>query len=66
MLRTRAFTIAWEAGIDPRRAAIAIGCNPDTMMKHYVRMDEEAVTSEVMEAIAANLAPQRAETRQPQ
>jgi integrase len=27
MLRKRAFTAAWDAGIDPRRAAIAIGCN---------------------------------------
>lgn len=59
MLRKRAFTAAWEAGIDPRRAAIAIGCNPDTMMKHYVRMDEEAVTNEVMGALAAKLAPRQ-------
>jgi hypothetical protein len=33
-LRKRAFTAARELGIDPRKAAIAIGCNPDTVMKH--------------------------------
>src|SRR5262249_49734459 len=35
-LRKRAFTASWEKKIDPRKAAIAIGCNVDTMMKHYV------------------------------
>lgn len=43
-LRRRAFTAAWEAGFDPHRAAIAIGCNPDTVMRHYVRLDEQQVT----------------------
>jgi integrase len=55
MLRKRAFTAAWEAGIDARKAAIAIGCNPDTMMKHYVRLDEQAVTDEVMSQLAGRL-----------
>jgi hypothetical protein len=56
MLRKRAFTAAWEAGIDPRKAAIAIGCNADTMMKHYVKMDEQATTDEVMGALSSKLA----------
>jgi integrase len=47
MFRKRAFTSAWQAGIDPRRAAIAYGCNVDTLMKHYVHMDEQQVTDEV-------------------
>jgi integrase len=54
-LRKRAFTAAWEHGIDPRKAAIAIGCNPDTVMKHYVRLDEQAVTDEVMGQFADRL-----------
>jgi len=47
MFRKRAFTLAWNAGIDPRRAAIAYGCNVDTLMRHYVGMDEQQVTDEV-------------------
>jgi len=47
MFRKRAFTLAWEAGIDMRKASIAYGCNVDTMMRHYVAMDEQAVTDDV-------------------
>jgi integrase len=47
MFRKRAFTMAWEKGIDARKASIAYGCNVDTLMKHYVRMDEQEVTDEV-------------------
>ncbi len=47
MFRKQAFTKAWDAGIDPRRAAIAIGCNVDTMMRHYVGLDEQQVTDDV-------------------
>ncbi|HEX4590832.1 MAG TPA: site-specific integrase [Gemmataceae bacterium] len=61
-LRKRAFTAAWEHGIDPRKAAIAIGCNPDTVMRHYVRLDEQAVTDEVMTQLAARLATAPAKT----
>jgi hypothetical protein len=55
-LRKRAFTAAWESGIDPRRAAIAIGCNPDTVMKHYIKLDEQEVTDDVMGKLAERLA----------
>lgn len=58
-LRKRAFTAAWEHGIDPRRAAIAIGCNPDTVMRHYVKLDEQAVTDEVMVKLASKLATKK-------
>jgi integrase len=51
MFRKRAFTMAWQAGVDPRRAAIAYGCNVDTLMGHYVAMDEQAVTDEVFGAM---------------
>src|SRR5262249_15394357 len=46
MFRKRAFTQAWEAGIDARRASIAYGCNVDTLMKYYVAMDEQEVTDD--------------------
>lgn len=47
MFRKRAFTLAWEAGIDMRQASIAYGCNVDTLMRHYVAMDEQQVTDDV-------------------
>ncbi len=47
MFRKRAFTMAWQAGVDPRREAIAYGCNVDTLMQHYVSLDEQAVTDDV-------------------
>ena len=49
MFRKRAFTRAWNAGIDVRKASIAYGCNVDTLMKHYVLLDEQQVTDEVFE-----------------
>lgn len=47
VLRKRAFRMAWEAGVDPRRASIAYGCNVDTLMRHYVGLDEQEVTDGV-------------------
>ena len=58
MFRKRAFTRAWQAKIEPRRAAIAIGCNVDTMMKHYVGLDEQEVTDEVFAALSSPPAQQ--------
>lgn len=58
-LRKRAFTAAWENDIDPRKAAIAYGCNVDTVMKHYVSLDEQAVTDEVTAQLAGTLAPKK-------
>jgi integrase len=54
-LRKRAFTAAWEKGIDPHKAGIAIGCNPDTVMRYYVKLDEQVVTDEVMGQLAGRL-----------
>ena len=56
-LRKRAFTAAWQNNIDPRKAAIAYACNVNTVMKHYVMMDEQAVTDEVTNQLADVLAP---------
>jgi hypothetical protein len=47
MFRKRAFTMAWQAGIDMRPASIAYGCNVDTLMRHYVQLDETRVTRDV-------------------
>lgn len=47
MFRKRAFTKAWQTGIDVRHASIAYGRNVDTLMKHYVGLDEQQVTEEV-------------------
>jgi integrase len=47
LFRKRAFTLAWEAGIDMRHASMAYGCNVDTLMKHRVAMDEDRVTASV-------------------
>ena len=47
MFRKRAFTAAWEKGIDARHASIAYGCNVDTLKKHYVSLDEQQVTDDV-------------------
>jgi integrase len=58
-LRKRAFTKAWVAGVDPRKAAVAYGCNVDTVMKHYVAMDEQAVTDEVTGQLAGSLLPKK-------
>jgi hypothetical protein len=54
MFRKRAFTVAWEAGIDMRQASVAYGCNVDTLMKHDVAMDELAVTDDVFGRIQLN------------
>ena len=58
-LRERAFTAAWENNIDPRKAAIAYGCNVDTVMKHYVCLDEQAVTDEVIQQLVGRLTPKK-------
>jgi integrase len=55
-LRRRAFTAVWTNNIDPRKAAIAYGCNIDTVMRHYVQLDEQAVTDEVTGQLADALA----------
>jgi len=54
MLLKRAFTLAWKAGIDMRQASIAYGCNVDTLMKHYVAMDKQAVTDEAFARMHSN------------
>ena len=53
--RKRAFTLAWCGGINAKEASIAFGCGMDTLLKHYVALDEGKVTSSVFERIGANI-----------
>ena len=55
-LRGTAMTRAKEAGIRYEDAAIALGCNPETMRKHDVAPDEVVVSDRVMEAIQGDAA----------
>jgi len=52
--RKRAFTGALENDIDPCKAAIAFGVGVETMMKHYVIMNEQATTNDVYAIISKN------------
>lgn len=47
MFRKRAFTAAWNDGMDMRDAAIAYSCHVETVMKHYVALDEQGTTDKV-------------------
>ena len=47
MFRKRAFTKPCQTGIGVRHASIAYGCNVDTLMKHYIALDEQQVTDDV-------------------
>jgi integrase len=60
MFRKRAFTLAWEKGVDARRASIAYGCNVDTLMRHYVAMDEQQVTDDVFELMTGTQKDEKA------
>jgi integrase len=53
--RKRAFTLAWKGDVRVQEAAIAFGCNPDTLLKHYVRLDEQETTNAVFARIGANI-----------
>jgi hypothetical protein len=53
-LRGTPMSKAKEAGVHFEDAAIAFGCNADTMRKHYLALDEVAVTDRVMDAIQGN------------
>jgi integrase len=55
--RARAFTKAWEGGVNPKAASIAFGCNQDTLLKHYVALDEQKTTDDVFEQIGKNILP---------
>jgi hypothetical protein len=48
---------AWWRGMS--YAAIRIGGNPDTVLRYYVKLDEQAITDEVMGQLAGRLATSR-------
>jgi hypothetical protein len=43
--------------VDARDGAIAIGCNPDTMAKHYDGVDDQQIASNVIKKLANVLDP---------
>jgi hypothetical protein len=49
--RGTAMSRAKEAGVSYDEAAIAFGCHPETMRRHYVKVDETAVSDGVMDRI---------------
>jgi site-specific recombinase XerD len=53
--RRKAMTEAWKLGIPLEKAAIAFGCNPNTMRAHYIALDETEVADEVLRAIAERM-----------
>lgn len=55
--RARAFTKAWDGGVNAKQASIAFGCNPDTLLKHYTALDEQKTTDDVFAKIGANILP---------
>ncbi|MBY0589670.1 tyrosine-type recombinase/integrase [bacterium] len=50
-LRSTAMTKARMAGVPCDEAAIAFACNPETMRKHYLVVDELAITDRVMDVL---------------
>lgn len=52
-LRGTAMSKAREAGIGCDDAAIAFGCNPETMRRHYIAIDEQAISDSVFDRLQA-------------
>jgi hypothetical protein len=50
-LRGTAMSRAKEAGVSYDEAAIAFGCHAETMRKHYVKLDETAISDAVMDRV---------------
>jgi hypothetical protein len=44
-------TRAWDADIDLDRAALAYGCNRETMKKHYIRKEALVTADDVFDRI---------------
>jgi hypothetical protein len=42
---------AKQSGVAYDDAAIAFGCHPETMRRHYVKLDETAISDAVMDRI---------------
>lgn len=48
-------TRAWDANISVDKAAIALGCHPETMKKHYVVKDRMAISDDVLKQIQGQI-----------
>ena len=55
--RKRAMTEAYKLGIPLEKAAVAFGCNPNTMRQHYLALDKTAIADEVLTTIADAVKP---------
>jgi hypothetical protein len=53
------------AGVSYEDAAIAFGCNPDTMRQHYIALNEVEISDRVMEKVQAESWGEVRETRNP-
>jgi hypothetical protein len=49
--RGLAMSRAKELGVPYEEAAVAFGCHPETMRRHYVVLDETAISDEVMDRL---------------
>jgi len=54
--RDTAMTRAWDADSPVNKAAIAFGCNAETMERHYIRKEKIAMTDAVFDQIGSGKA----------
>jgi hypothetical protein len=55
--RKAAFTRAAEAGVHPKRAAVAFDVTPETMLKYYTATEKKRTADEVLAELQAVLTP---------
>lgn len=56
-LRGTAMSRAKQAGATYDQALIAFGCHPETMRKHYLQLDETAISDAVFDQIQSGRPP---------
>ena len=56
-LRGTAMSRAKQAGATYDQASIAFGCHPETMRKHYLHLDETAISDGVFDKIQSGRTP---------
>lgn len=57
--RGTAMSRAKQAGATYDQASIAFGCHPETMRKHYLQLDESAISDAVLDLIQEGSSPDR-------
>ncbi len=63
--RGTAMSKARMAGVSFDDAAVAFGCHPETMRKHYISLDETTISDRVMEEIQSKRREGNGEKKQP-